>query len=151
MPGKVTELSYKRVNWRNGNEGSTALSADNLNVMDKGISDAVASINRVDSEVYQVYQNLIESKTTLETADSTLDNRITSESSRLDGRIDVLNTNVGNKADTSTVSALQTNVNSLSTDLSSVSSKATANETAIKNLQNTVNNLSPDVDGGVIE
>ena len=99
MPDKVTTLSYRRVNWRNSNEGNTALSADNLNVMDKGISDAVSSINRIDVEVYNVNSDIDE-----------ITNR-----------------------------------------LDSVDIKTAANETAIENIQNTIDNFSHDVDGGEIE
>jgi predicted nucleic acid-binding Zn-ribbon protein len=151
MPDKVTELKYNRVNWRNGNEGSTAISADNLNKMDKGISDVTAAVNDLDNEVYKVHTELLSSKIELESTDTVLNNKIVEETTNINNRIDALNTNVGNKADTVEVSALQTKVNTLSTNIDSVSSKATANENAIKNLQDTVNNLSPDVDGGVIE
>jgi archaellum component FlaC len=151
MPDKVTTLSYRRVNWRNSNEGNTALSADNLNVMDKGISDAVSSINRLDGEVSQVHQQMLNSKRDLEIVDSNLNDKITSETSRLTGMINNLSADVSTKAEAADINGINSDISAILNRLDSVDTKTIANETAIENIQNTIDNFSPNIDGGEIE
>ena len=42
---EVKNMEYGRINWKNGSSGGTPFSAENLNIMDKGIDDAKKEIN----------------------------------------------------------------------------------------------------------
>ena len=48
-------MEYERINWRDGKEGDTPVSAHNLNIMDKGIYDAMLDIGAL-QEVVRAFE-----------------------------------------------------------------------------------------------
>ena len=48
-------MEYERINWRDGKEGDTPVSAHNLNIMDKGINDAMLDIGAL-QEVVRAFE-----------------------------------------------------------------------------------------------
>jgi exonuclease VII large subunit len=150
MPNKLTRVEYQRVNWKDTAKGATPLNAANLNKMDNGIVQVTSAVNRLDEEIEVVNTSLATSKVALDNKDIELNDRITQTNTETNGRIDVLATDISNKASTSSVNTLQTNVSNLSKSLDNASSKIDQNSKDIKNLTAQINNLSPDIDGGEI-
>jgi exonuclease VII large subunit len=151
MPNKITKVEYQRVNWKDTAKGATPLNAANLNKMDNGIVQVTSAVNRLDEEIEVVNTSLTTSKVALDNKDIELTELITKVNTDTNSRIDVLDTNINNKASTSSVNTLQTDVSNLSKSLDDASIKINQNSTNIINLTNKINNLSPDVDGGEIE
>ena len=127
MPNKLTRVEYQRVNWKDTAKGATPLNAANLNKMDSGIVQVTSAVNRLDEEIEVVNTSLATSKVALDNKDIELNDRITQIDTATNSRIDVLSTDVNNKASTSSVNTLQTNVSNLSKSLEDASSKISKN------------------------
>lgn len=55
-------MEYERINWRDGREGDTPVSAHNLNIMDEGIYDAMLDIEALQEVVTQFIESTFETR-----------------------------------------------------------------------------------------
>ena len=64
------ELIYEPVGWKNGEAGGTPVNEDNLNKMEKGITDCVKKINELDENKIGVDGGVVNGKLTIHNTDS---------------------------------------------------------------------------------